>query len=164
MSDLERAKSLLAGGQYTCVLCKDDVTLTSTLTGIQPMVSYLQEQTVLHGFSAADKIVGKAAAMLFVLAGIKAVYANVMSIDAIIILKQNNIATSYAVQTKEILNRKGTDICPMEQAVQNIQQPKAAYAAIQSKLQQLQYTKSNKTEEKKHEKTGIRHDATITSG
>lgn len=149
MSDLERAKSLLADGQYTCVLCKDDVILTSTLTGIQPMVHYLQKQVDLQGFSAADKIIGKAAAMLFVLAGIKAVYANVMSIDAITILTQNNIVTNCAVQTKEILNRKGTDICPMEQAVKNIQQPKAAYAAIQTKLQQLQHTKSNKTEEKR---------------
>ena len=149
MSDLERAKSLLVGGQYTCVLCKDDMTLTSTLTGIQPMVHYLQKQTDLQGFSAADKIVGKAAAMLFVLAGVKAVYATVMSMDAIAILKQNNIAASCAVQTKEILNRKETGICPMEQAVQNIQQPEAAYAAVQTKLQQLQHTKSNKAKEKR---------------
>lgn len=149
MSDLERAKSLLASGQYTCVLCKEDVTLTSTLTGIQPMVHYLQKQTNLQGFSAADKIVGKAAAMLFVLAGVKAVYAAVMSIDAIAILEQNNISASCAVQTKQILNRKGTSICPMEQAVQCIQAPEAAYAAIQTTLQQLQHTKSNKTEEKR---------------
>ncbi len=148
MSDLERAKLLLASGQYTCVLCKGDMTITSTLTGIQPMVSYLQKKTNLQGFSVADKIVGKAAAMLFVLAGIKAVYAPVMSTSAIAILEQNDIPASYATRTEQIINRKGTGICPMEQSVQDIQQPEAAFAAIQTTLQLLQQTNANKTEEK----------------
>lgn len=148
MSDLERAKSILTSGHYTCVLCKSDITLTSTLSGIRPMVHYLQRQTNLQGFSVADKIVGRAAAMLFVLAGVKAVYATVMSTSAVAILEQNGIPASYTTKTEQILNRKGTGICPMEQAVQNIQQPKAAYAAIQTTLQKLQQTKSKETEEK----------------
>ncbi len=86
MTDLERAKSLLSGSEYTCVLCLDDMTFTSTANGIKPLNWWLRDGCRFEGFSAADRVVGRAAAFLYVLLGVKEVYADVLSESAIGVL------------------------------------------------------------------------------
>ena len=114
MNDLQKAISILESGNHTCVLCKGDAVYISNKSGIAPMVGFISEGIDLKGFSVADKIVGKAAAMLFALAGIKNAYGDVMSIGGLEFLEQNGIGASYSVLTEKIINRSGTDICPME--------------------------------------------------
>ena len=69
MTDLELAKRNLAG--HTICLCKDGKLLTSNKRGISPMMDFIEEGRDVTGYSVADKIVGKAAAFLFVLAGLR---------------------------------------------------------------------------------------------
>ena len=64
-ADLTRARALLAQGEYTVVLCRDDVTYTDTRRGVAPLLALLDSGTDVGGFSAADKVVGKAAAFLY---------------------------------------------------------------------------------------------------
>lgn len=128
MTDLERAKTLLA--QNTCVLCKDETLHTSQKTGIAPMLDWLAEGMELTGFSVADKIVGKAAALLFVLAGVNEVYGEVMSEGGLAVLQTHGIPCAYGKLTPYIINRKGDGICPMEQTVQAIDDPELAYEAL----------------------------------
>ena len=78
MTDLETATKMLAG--HTLALCKAGEVVTSDLKGISPMLRLLGEGRDLSGFSAADLVVGKAAAMLFVKANIKAVFARTLSL------------------------------------------------------------------------------------
>lgn len=137
MNNLKKAKELLKNGQYTCVLCKGNVIYTSTLKGISPMVGFLGDDIDLNGFSAADKIVGKAAAMLFSLAGVKEVYAEVLSKSAAEYLSDRNIAFSYGTLTDKIINRKGDDICPMEKTVADLTDEKSAFEAVKNKLNKL---------------------------
>ena len=54
--DLERAREIFDSGDYTCVLCKGEVTLTSTERGVKPLLNWLDGENVLKGFSAADKV------------------------------------------------------------------------------------------------------------
>ena len=70
MKDLDQAKILLEQGGYTCVLCHGEVTLTTELRGVRPLVRWLESGRNLAGFSAADRVVGKATAYLYVLLGI----------------------------------------------------------------------------------------------
>ena len=88
-------------------------------------------------YSAADKIVGKAAAMLYKLLNVNDIYGEVMSIRAINFLEQNNINFKYKIKTNEIINRKGTGICPMEQTVLNIENPTEAKKLLENKLKEL---------------------------
>ncbi len=136
MSDLEIAKSLLVGDN-TCVLVSGDKKYISTKSGIRPVLEYLDEGTDLTDFVVADRIVGKAAALLFVLAKIKCVYAEVISEPAILILKQHNIEYSYGKLTKNIINRKGDGICPMEQTVLNTDDPQTAFELLKAKVKEL---------------------------
>ena len=82
MSDLNKAKALLAAGGYTCVLCRGDEIHTATARGVKPLVDWLDSGLDLRGFSAADKVVGRATAFLYVLLGVREVHALVMSAPA----------------------------------------------------------------------------------
>lgn len=135
---MKQAKELLQNGNYTCVLCKDDVVYTSTLTGIAPMVQFLSLEIDLRGFHAADRIVGKAAALLFVLAGVDCVYAPVMSRDAVNVFSLHHISCEYEQLTEQIINRAGTGPCPMEEAVSGIEDPQQAFESVKTALTRLQ--------------------------
>jgi len=137
MNDIERAKELFQTGEYTCVLVKDDSVYTSATAGISPMLGFIGSGIDLNGFSAADKIVGRAAAMLFVLAGVKEVFTAVLSKQAEAVFIKHGIRFSCDTLTEAILNRSGTDLCPMEKAVGDIEEPPAAIEAIKKTLELL---------------------------
>lgn len=136
-SDIEKAKSLLEYGEYTCVLCLDDKIYTSTEQGVKPLLAWIDSSTDMKGFAAADKVVGKAAAFLYVILGVKAVYAGVISEPAKKVLTENGIDVEYGTLTDAIRNRAGTGFCPMETAVKGISEPYAALEAVRQKLRQL---------------------------
>lgn len=137
MTDLEKAKALLCDSDYTCVLVLDENIYTSMQKGISPMLDIIAEKKDVAGYSVADKIVGKAAAMLFAYAGVKAVYAEVISKTAVEILKKYNIPFAYGTLTDFIINRKGDGICPMEQTVSDIYELEKAYIALKNKRDEL---------------------------
>lgn len=141
MNNLEKAKEILSDGGYTCVLYKDGVTYSSNLRGVAPMISFIDNQTDLNGFAAADKVVGKAAAMLFALAGVRELYAEIMSKSAEEFLKNSNIKYTYGRLTDKIINRNGDGICPMEQATVDINDPSQAYITVKNKLNELRKEK-----------------------
>ncbi len=132
MTDLELAKRNLAG--HTICLCKDGKLLTSDKRGISPMMDFIEEGRDVAGYSVADKIVGKAAAFLFVLARIREVYAEVLSAEGKRVLDENGIPCSFSALTDKIINRKGDGMCPMETLVQEENEPKRAYALLKKKL------------------------------
>ena len=136
-SDIERSKEIFACGEYTCVLCKDEATYTSTERGVKPLIMYLESGTDFSDFSASDKIVGKAAAMIYSLLKVKSVYAPIMSEAAVDTLTKNGIIPLYDTLVKEIHNRMGTGICPMEEAVKDIENPREALCAIKEKIKQM---------------------------
>lgn len=137
MTDIENARDLLEKERKTCVLCRGAARYSSEKTGIAPMVDFISDGVDLRGFSAADKIVGKAAALLFVLAGVAEVYAEVMSKEAAEILRQHGIPCSWGEMTERIVNRAGTGPCPMEEAVRGLTDPRAALEAIREKQRRL---------------------------
>lgn len=103
------------------------------------MLDYIAEGTDLSGFSAADKIVGKAAAMLFALAGVKVLHAQVLSRGAEEILHIHGIPYTCDTLTEGIINRRRDGLCPMEQAVASIENTdlQGAYKAICEKQAEL---------------------------
>lgn len=136
-ADLKKAVDLLSEGKYTCVLCKGDEVLTSIVRGVKPLIDWINAKTDLKGFCAADKVVGKAAAFLYVLLGVDILYAPVMSKGAIDTLSKYGVEHSYDLSVEAIINRDGTDLCPMEKTVQDIDDPKTALEKIEQKLNSL---------------------------
>ena len=137
MTDITKAKEILEEDNMTCVLCRGSILYSSKKPGVSPMLDFLSEGVDLNGFSAADKIIGKAAAMLFVCAGVCEVYGEVMSQAAIPVLEKHNVRYSYKVLTERINNRRGDGICPMEETVMTIDEPLKAEKALRDKLEEL---------------------------
>ena len=136
--DLQKARQLLDENNYTCVLCKDDVTHTSTYRGVAPLLNWLDSGIDLRGFSAADRVVGKATAYLYCLLGVSCVFARVMSRPALEVLNQYGIPASWETLVDAIENRQKNGPCPMEHATRNSTSPEEALNAVRQALLQLQ--------------------------
>ena len=130
INDLEIAKANLKG--HSICFCRNGKILTDSGRGISPMMKFIAENKELKGGTVADLIVGKAAAMLFVKAGIICVYGKVMSEAGKRYLMEHKITCSYEILTERIINRKGTDICPMEKTVADIDDTEMGYEALKN--------------------------------
>lgn len=134
--DLRLARQVLQQDGCTCVLCKDGHAKTCTARGVRPLVELL-DSGHWNGYWAADKVVGKATAFLYVLLGISGVCTPVASEAAAQILKRYGIPL-YADQiVPAILNRNRSGFCPMETAVRDIADPAEALCAIRNTMQKL---------------------------
>lgn len=138
MNDLENAQRILTQEGCTCVLCRADRVHISRLRGVAPLLQLLDSGQDLSGFCAADKVVGKATAMLYRLLGIRAVWGAVMSQSAIQSLKSGGIEAQWSQQVDHIINRDRTGLCPMEAATACIDDPQSALEAIRQTLKRLQ--------------------------
>lgn len=133
----KKARSLLESGDYTCVLCRGEEILTATERGVKPLLNWLDSGLDLTGYSAADRVVGRATAFLYCLLGVTEVYARVMSHPAAEVLKAGGISAEAGQLVEGIINRRGTGPCPFESAVMDIQAPNEALIAIRRKMEQM---------------------------
>lgn len=136
-SDIIKAKELLISGDYTCVLVKGDNVCTCTERGVKPLVNLLESQKDYKGYSAADKVVGRATAFLYAILGIKVLYANIISKSALEVLKKHKIETEFDKLVDNIINRQGDGICPFEKAVMDIQDANTAQSIIYGKMKEM---------------------------
>lgn len=137
MTDIERAKQILISEGCTCVICKGDNIHISQKRGVAPLIELLDSKIDVRGYSAADKTVGKAAAMLFVLLGVGEIYAVVMSRSAKKILDGHGIKYSCGEEVEYIVNRKKDGMCPMEKAVMDIDDPAEASKKIKETIEKM---------------------------
>lgn len=131
------AAEKLASGDFTCVFYKDGTFLTSERRGVAFLLELLDTRADMKDAFVADKVVGRGAAFLYVLLGVKAVYALVMSVSAKEVLTQNGIEAFCDTAPSRIMNRTKTGFCPVESAVQDITDPQAALPAIRHRLEEL---------------------------
>lgn len=135
--DMKKALSLLNEQALTLAAVKENETITSRERGVKPLIELIDEGKTLEGFSAADKVVGAAAAYLYVLLGVKELYANVISRKAANIMEKYGIYTEYNTLAEAIKNRQRTGFCPMETAVSEAVSPENALILIRAKLKEL---------------------------
>ena len=135
--DTKKAKDILQKNEYTCVLYCNGKQCCSRLRGVKPLMDFLEAGDDFNGFCAADKTVGAGAAHLYVLLGVKEVWANVISENGKNILKQNGIAVFFEQTVPYIINRKGDGVCPIENAVKDITCSEQALVTIKQTLQKL---------------------------
>ncbi|MBR3250856.1 MAG: DUF1893 domain-containing protein [Erysipelotrichaceae bacterium] len=104
-------------------------------SGIRPVIERLNEDIYyFKGLSVADKIIGKASAMLLCLSGVKEVYAAVLSRSGKEIFDKYGVVYEYGELADYIINRKGDGMCPMEMTVKDIDDLKEAYEALNRKI------------------------------
>lgn len=141
MNRLTYAKNKMINGGHSLVILADCDTIISDGTGIKPLLEACDVISNASELYAADKIVGKAAAMLYVLIGAKGVFAQVLSRPAKEVFERFGIEYEYETMTDNIINRKGDGLCPMESAVYDIDDPLMAKQVIMKKIRQLRNEK-----------------------
>ncbi len=73
-----------------------------------------ENKEALKGAIIADKVIGKVAGSILTVAGVKEIYADVMSKYAVPVLEENNIKYEYKTLTEYVINNAKTGMCPME--------------------------------------------------
>ncbi|MBE6934732.1 MAG: DUF1893 domain-containing protein [Ruminococcaceae bacterium] len=132
-----QAKVLLSQSDHTFVLCGPDVTIADNRRGVRPLLDLWEQHIDVSSCAAADKVVGKGAAYLYLLLNIRCLYAQVISQPALAVLTEANIPVEFDLLVPAIQNRAKNGFCPIETAVWSIQDPTEALSAIYKTIEAL---------------------------
>ncbi len=122
--------ALLDKGDTTLVVDNGRVT-TYTGRGVSDLHWLLTDHPhMLQGARVADKIVGKGAAALMILGGVRELYTPVISRLALNLLSGYDIKTTYDKVIDHVVNRDKTGWCPVETLCRDLATPKECLAAI----------------------------------
>ena len=136
-AELTRAIARLEEGDFTCVLTDGVQAFESHARGVAPLLAWIESGEVPSGCVAADRVVGRAAAFLYVHLQVTTVYAHVMSRPAIEVFERYGIAWRAGEQVEAIRNRAGTGYCPMERAVWDVQDADDVPDLLRAALEKL---------------------------
>lgn len=133
MNDLEQAKQIFQSGTYSFVIVNvGRVLATGTRDGIGELLQALEQRgDELRGASLADKVVGKAVAMVAAYAGLRAVYSPLASRAALEVLQPRGISLQADSLVPLIRNKRNDGPCPMERLTQPLDDPGEAVASLQ---------------------------------
>ncbi len=139
---IEELKTYLSKDDIVCAVAKDDVLLTSNLKGIRPWLKWLREcPELLEDAIVVDKVIGKAAAMLMIVAKIKRVYTPTISSQALAYLKTQSLEYDYDRIVDFISNNERNGLCPMEATVIDTEDAYQGYQQLLDKVKELMAAK-----------------------
>lgn len=129
---------ILHSGRHSLVVAKTAVS-TYDGRGVADLFRLLHEEPdVIAGARIADKVVGKGAAALMAVAKAAEVYADVISKPALDMLVGTGIKTTYGVLAEHIINRAGTDICPLEKRCMKCATPEECLTEITTFVNEME--------------------------
>lgn len=139
MDCLETARRMLKEQSFSLVIVKPGILVHATRKyGVIGLVEAIENYGVeLSGAAAADRIVGRAAAMLCLYANIAAVYAEVISRKALNVLSEKNVKVEYETLVPEILNRMKNDVCPFEKLIADCSKEEECFEKIRHFKEQV---------------------------
>ncbi len=115
------------------MIANGDRIRTFTQRGVADLYDLLvQEPEFLHGASVADKVIGKAAASLMVLGGVREVYTRTISRPALQLLQEAGVMVTCDEVVDHIINRDRTGWCPLEQASRDLHSAKEIFPIIEA--------------------------------
>ncbi len=116
MNKLEEVKKILLEKKASLVVFYKDGQIKeyyqNRIKDIQDILK--GNKTALQDAIVADKVIGKVAASVLVVAGVKEIYADLISSYAIDVLEKNNVRYEYREKVDYIINQAKTGMCPME--------------------------------------------------
>ncbi len=139
MQDIEIAKKQLYNKDLTLAIAKNGQIIFQTdshrISGFIHAIDTLGDQ--LNGASVADRVAGKALALLCVYAGITEVYAEVLSKKAQALLEEHVVACQWKQLVDNVLDLSKTNVCPFEKAAAGISDPKDSYSMFKALLEKM---------------------------
>ena len=135
----EYLNRLEKSGANLIVFRDGDVVFSSTSRGIFPLIEVIDtlSREGLRGVVTADRIVGKAAALLNVYLGAVEIHAMVMSDGAKALLKDHGVRFSFREETDVVKAKDGVVYCLFERLVWDVSDPEEAHTLIRAKLKEI---------------------------
>lgn len=135
---MEKLKTTLKEGNYSCVVYNNGVTTTYTRSGVADLYDLVKNHpSVLKGSMMVDKIVGKGAASLMILGGVTKMHTRIISGSAVELLEAAGVEVSYEEVVDHIINRSKTDWCPLEKRVKDCKTAQEALPIIEGFIKDL---------------------------
>lgn len=112
---MEKLKMMLHDGGYSCVVENFDQIFTFSQRGVSDLYDMVRNKSgFLKDARIADKVIGKGAAALMVIGEVKEVYADIISLSALLLLREAGVETDFGRIVPFIQNRDKTGWCPLE--------------------------------------------------
>ncbi len=137
---IDKAKAQIVEGKSKCILISNGELIDyGSKNGLSPLLTMYDttDAALMKDGIIVDKVIGKAAASIAVLAKVRHVHGETMSEDGKEYLEKHNISTSATLMVPKILNRTRDGLCPLEASVQGIDKAEDALAAIRKKIAEL---------------------------
>ena len=135
INTLAKAIKTIESGEFSCILIRHDEIIHRDLgKGVRPLLTLLKTEEgreLMENSIVADRIIGKAAAILLVLGKAKSAYGITMSKSAKEYLQAHGIDCKFSRCVDAISDRTGRGICPLERSVMDIDDPQEGYQKIQ---------------------------------
>ncbi|NPV72036.1 MAG: DUF1893 domain-containing protein [Firmicutes bacterium] len=129
--DLGLAAAVLNRGHSVVVVKGGRVLTTKDGSGVTPFLeAACSLGRDMEGAALADRVVGVAVAKLAVYFGVREVYCRVASEPAGDELSRAGIPLTYDRLVPHIMNREGTDLCPIERLASGAISPAEVYARL----------------------------------
>lgn len=138
MQDLEISKTKLSEKELTlCIVKNNGVVFESVLRGISGFLKAVEKLgDRLEGASVADRVAGRAIALLCVYAKVRAVYAVTLSERGKAVFEEYAVHHEWDNLVESILDVDRAGMCPFEKLATEISDPAEAY----KKLKALQHS------------------------
>ena len=129
---------ILHNGLYSCVI-RNGIVRTFERRGVIDIYELIKnEPAFLRGADVADKVVGKGAATLMSLGGVKRLHTNVISESALAVLQKGKVEVEYITKVENIINREGTGICPVEKLLNGVDSLEDSLIIISDFIKKMQ--------------------------
>ena len=137
---LAEAARLIREGRAGAVLVKDGVIVAVEPNGpgVKPLLRLHDLRAdVMKGAWVVDKVVGRAAAAIAIHGGATRVHGLVMSETAKALLGAHGVPASADETIPQILNRTRDGLCPLEDAVKDLDVPAKMIPEIRKRIKRL---------------------------
>ncbi len=139
MNDLELAKTRLYIKNLTLAIVKNgQILLETDAHRISGFIGAIEKfNGDLAGASVADRVAGKAVALLYVYSGISRVYADVLSEKAKAVFEGNGIAYEWKELVNNVLDTNKAGVCPFEKLAAGLSDPQESYREFKALLEKM---------------------------
>ncbi|MCI6657430.1 MAG: DUF1893 domain-containing protein [Sodaliphilus sp.] len=132
---MQQLIEILRREKCSLVVKNHDIVTTYSKPGVRDLEYLLDhDPEMLHGATIADKVIGKAAAAMVVVGGVKELYAEVMSKRAIPFLEEAGIAYTYGTLVDTI--KEEGDRCQLEKITAPATTPEETVALLRTHFEE----------------------------
>lgn len=132
---MQQLIEILRREKCSLVVKNHDIVTTYSKPGVRDLEYLLDhDPEMLHGATIADKVIGKAAAAMVVVGGVKELYAEVLSKKAIPFLEEAGIVYTYGTLVDTI--KEEGDRCQLEKITAPASTPEETVALLRAHFEE----------------------------